>query len=122
MQKMKLRTGIVAAVACLMLILPGTALAQSPTADAYSGLAGQQQQGGGGSPTTTPTTTTTGTAEAVSSDVAAVPVAETTTSPSSSGSLPFTGFEVGVIALIGMALLGGGVVLYRMSRRTAPQI
>jgi LPXTG-motif cell wall-anchored protein len=120
MQEMKLKTGIVAAVTCLMLVLPGAALAQSPTADAYSGLAGQQQQGGGGSNPTT--TTTTNPTNAVSSDVAAVPVAETTSSPSSSESLPFTGFEVGAIALIGVALLGGGVVLYRMSRRTQPQL
>ena len=36
---------------------------------------------------------------------------------SSSGSLPFTGLEVGIVAAMGLALLGSGVVVRRLSRR-----
>jgi LPXTG-motif cell wall-anchored protein len=42
----------------------------------------------------------------------------TTASSSSNGSsLPNTGLQIGAVALLGLALLGGGVLLRRASRR-----
>jgi LPXTG-motif cell wall-anchored protein len=111
---MKLKTTIAAAVACFVLAVPSAALAVSPTQDAYSGIAGQQQGGGGSVPSSS------------SSSPVAVAVSEPSATSSgeaattSSGTLPFTGFEVGAIALVGVALLGGGILLFRYSRRTEP--
>ena len=108
---MKLRTAVAAAVACIALAVPSSALAISPTQDAYGGIAGQQQGGGGGSPISSDS----GTATPVAQDSA--PATQSDSSGSSGGSLPFTGFELGVVALVGFAMLGGGVVLYRVSRQ-----
>lgn len=105
---MRLKTVIAALVACIALGLPSTALATSPTQDAYGGIAGQQE-GGGNSPSQAVVNATE-----TSSAVPAVAVAETPAS--SSGTLPFTGLEVGVIAVVGLCLIGGGVALYRTSR------
>lgn len=41
---------------------------------------------------------------------------ETGDAPVSAGQLPFTGFEAGLIAMVGLALLGTGVVLRRTQR------
>jgi hypothetical protein len=109
---MKLRTAVAAAVACIALAVPSSALAISPTQDAYGGIAGQQQGGGGGSPTSSDS----GTTAPVAQDSAPV-ATQSDSSGSSGGSLPFTGFELGVVALVGFAMLGGGVVLYRVSRQ-----
>lgn len=105
---MRLKTAVTALVACLALAVPSAALAASPTQDAYGGTAGQQEGGGNTPSSTSPGSETAGTSPE------AVAVAATT---ESSGTLPFTGLEVGLIALAGVALLGGGVVLYRVSRR-----
>jgi hypothetical protein len=102
---------------CAALAVPAAAFAQSPTGDAYGGVAGQQQgtgsggSGGGG-----------GAGPTGSSPVQAV-------SPSTSaggaggggggGSLPFTGFQLGLAALVGAGLLGTGVVLRRTVRQQA---
>lgn len=107
---MKIRTTIAALVACLALAVPGTAFAGSPTEDAYNGVSPQQESGGSG----TEGTSTEGTS--TSPEPASVEVQQ-----SSSGSLPFTGFEAGIAALIGLGLLAGGVALYRVSRRSQPQ-
>jgi hypothetical protein len=103
---MRTKISLVMVAACLLLAaVPGAALAQSPTADGYSGVAGQQESGGN----------TPGAALQVSA--ATVGDESTPAAATSAGStLPFTGLEVGVIALAGICLLGGGVVLYRMSR------
>lgn len=42
-----------------------------------------------------------------------------TTPTVSEGELPFTGFEAGLVALAGLALLGGGVAMRRVARRDA---
>jgi LPXTG-motif cell wall-anchored protein len=113
---MKLKTTIAAAVACLVLAIPSAALAVSPTQDAYGGIAGQQQGGGGPAPSSDSGQT------APVSEVSQVPSGNVATSSSdTSGTLPFTGFEVGMIAVVGLALLGGGVLLFRYSRRAEPQ-
>ncbi len=104
---MRIRTAIAIAVASLALAVPSVALATSPTQDAYSGIAGQQQGGN-----ETPSSGT----QAVSQSSGDGATTE------SSGTLPFTGFEVGLIALVGAGLLGSGILLYRGRRRAEVQI
>jgi hypothetical protein len=100
---MKIKTAITAFIACLVLAAPGAALAASPTEDAYSGVSPQKEEGSNGP-------TSDGTAPAAAEAQA-----------SSSGSLPFTGFEAGIAGLIGVALLAGGAVLFRISRQSEPR-
>ncbi len=93
----------IAVLASLALLsVAGTAIAQSPTEDAYGGggkdqVGGLQQSNGGGG------------------DNAAAAVATDTT-----GSLPFTGLEVGVMLLAGVALVGGGFLVRRISNAGGP--
>ncbi len=70
-----------------VLALAVPAFGQSPTRDAYQGLAGAGQGGSGG--------------ETVSAD---------------GGSLPFTGLELSLIALAGVGLLGAGIAVRRATR------
>jgi len=110
---MRFKTIAVAALTCLALVIPGSALAaSSPTQDAYSGVAGQQQ-GGESQPATGAGN------EAAPTSVASESAPEATEEASSSGTLPFTGFEIALIALIGGALLVTGILLYRRSRDAA---
>jgi hypothetical protein len=60
--------------------------AQSPTQDAYEGIAGVEQGGGGSSPSA---------------------------SGGGDGSLPFTGLELAVVALAGAGLVGAGFAVRR---------
>jgi hypothetical protein len=124
---MKIKTAVAAAIACLALAVPGTALAISPTQDAYGGVAGQQEEGGNGGNHGNNAANQTSPAQDESS--APEVVAETETVPveavaatESGGSLPFTGLEVGVIALAGLFLVGGGAVLYRLSRHSQQRL
>jgi len=71
-------------------------MAQTPTGDAYGGLAGVAQGGGDNS----------GGGPSASADT---------------GSLPFTGLELGVFAIAGVALLGTGLVLRRSVRSGGAQ-
>jgi len=100
---MKLKAATILAVLCAVLAVPGTALATSPTQDAYSGVAGVQQSSN------------------APVNAAAVEVGPVSTEEveSSGATLPFTGLEVGLIALVGVGLLAGGVVMYR---RTGHQL
>lgn len=72
---------------CALLAFTSPTMAQSPTEDAYGGLAGTTQ---GGEPPS-PTTTTNSTSE----------------------TLPFTGLELGFMALIGVGVAGTGFVIRR---------
>ena len=90
-----------------------TAVAQSPTQDAYGGALGEQvgddDSGSGDTPA--------GSQEAEEGgDVAAAPVAVTRAQADSS--LPFTGLDLVVVVLIGAGLVGLGVGLRWASRRT----
>jgi hypothetical protein len=77
---------LVALAICILALSAGPAMAQStPTEDAYGGQAGVQQGGGGGTPTVS----------------------------GGSGSLPFTGFQLGIAALAGVGLAGAGFALRR---------
>lgn len=89
------RTFAVLAVALMSLAFASSALAQSATEDAYQGAAGVQQFGGPGN----------GDSQLVAS-----------TSPESSSSLPFTGLDLGLVAIAGIALVGTGLIVRRTSR------
>jgi hypothetical protein len=84
----------------------GTALGQdNPTEDAYGGVLGEEvsNQDDSGSP-----------AAAEESDNAAAPVAA---QQDSTDSLPFTGLELGLVALAGFGLVALGVAMRRGTRR-----
>jgi hypothetical protein len=108
---MKLRMAIAAAVACCALAVPALSQAEvSPTQDAYSGVAGQQQSSSGGGPSS-------GAAPVQAAAVVPVAASEESVEVSSGGTLPFTGLELGALAVVAAGLLGAGAVLYRLSRR-----
>jgi hypothetical protein len=136
------QTGVAVLVAAGLAVAPASAFAQSPTEDAYSGPAGQQEQvlppptsGGSGTtiiapatsaPAPTATAPTAGTSPAPQGGVLPVrvqgktaPEAPTGTAAapvSSKGSLPFTGSDLRITLLIGLALLGTGLALRRALR------
>lgn len=120
---MKIKTAVAVAIACLALAVPSTALAISPTQDAYGGVAGQQENGGNGGNSGNHATkpaneSSTGPeSEALGVTAESAPAVEAVATPEASSSLPFTGLEVGAIALVGIFLIGGGAVLYRFSRQ-----
>jgi predicted cobalt transporter CbtA len=89
----KMRMSLLAVlVIALVLAFGGTALAQdSATQDAYGGVLGNE-------------------VESSASTTAAVSGAE-------NGSLPFTGFEAGIVALAGIGLVGLGFAMRRSTRR-----
>jgi hypothetical protein len=80
-----------------VLALGGTAFAQNPTTDTYGGVLGNEVENNGSS-TGAPTT--------VSNEAGA-----------NEGSLPFTGFQVGIVALAGIGLVGLGFAMRRGTRR-----
>jgi hypothetical protein len=104
-----------ALVLALMLAIAGTAQAQSPVGDAYGGngvlddvervpppsgpSAGEETDG----------QVPTGPTETVTRESGA---------PSAGSPLPFTGLDVGLLTLGGIAMLGVGVGLRRLSRAT----
>jgi hypothetical protein len=78
-------------VIAVLAVTATAAFAQSSTQGTYSGLAGEDQGGGG-----------------------AVQAGTTDTG----GSLPFTGFELGIAAALGVALAGTGFALRRVTRNS----
>jgi hypothetical protein len=92
------------AIFTLALALASPALAQSPTQDAYGGTLGEQVGGGGNG------------APAPEQAPEQAP-AETAPAAKETGSLPFTGFEVGIIVLAGIALAGAGNTQRRTTRK-----
>ncbi len=110
----------IASVCFVLAFVAGPAqAADTPTSDAYSGVAGQVGSGGD-----SPEQSETAAAE---DEGAAAPIETSETEPvadtsevetSESGTLPFTGFQAGFLALVAVALLGFGVVLRRRTRHT----
>jgi hypothetical protein len=95
-----------------LLVMTSSAFAQSPADTVYNpkgevlnvvqgGGSDQGPSGTAGSGSTTP----------------AAQVEAGATSPS--GSLPFTGFQAGLVALAGLALVGTGVAMRRVARNDA---
>jgi hypothetical protein len=73
----------------MLLVSAASAVAQSPTQDAYGGVLGNQVSSGNS-------------AQAAKA--------------ASGSSLPFTGFDVGLVALVGAGLVGVALVLRRATR------
>jgi hypothetical protein len=98
-----MRVSLLAVVAVsFVLALGGTALAQeSPTDDTYGGVLGNEVENSGSS---------TGSVGTVQNESGGPP-------PAAEGSLPFTGFEVGMIALVGIGLVSLGFAMRRGTRR-----
>jgi len=99
-----MRTKLVVLLAMLFtLSLVGTALAQdNPTEDAYGGVLGEEVSN--------------------QDDSAAGAADESTPAPvaaqDSTDSLPFTGLELGLVALAGFGLVALGMVMRRTTRRS----
>ena len=89
-----MRTSLLAVLAvAFVLVLGGSAVAQdSPTRDAYGGVLGNEVDNRG-------------------------PNIEATSTTDPDGSLPFTGFEAGLVALAGIGLVGLGFAMRRSTRR-----
>jgi hypothetical protein len=114
---MKFKTAISLLVVCALFVIPGAAFAASPTSDAYSGVAGVHQ-GGNNTP---PSDGVDAATEEVAPVAEVAPVSEEEVATAGS-TLPFTGLNVGILAVVGLGLIGGGTVLYRMNRRPAPRL
>lgn len=108
---MRMRLLVVLAMV-FTLVLGGTALAQqNPTQDGYGGVLGEEvsnsDDGGGGSPPPPP-------ADDDDEGVVVTQAAE-----GGGGSLPFTGLELGLVALAGFGLVTLGFVMRRSTRHSA---
>jgi hypothetical protein len=99
-----MRTSLFGVLAMVfVLALAGTAMAQSsPTQDAYGGVLGNETQNTNGGSGSSPAAQELGTTTANSGD-----------------SLPFTGFEAGLVALFGAGLVALGFAMRRSSRSTS---
>lgn len=105
MIRIRLTTSVAAAIACLALAFGGTAVAQqTPADDTYGGLAAEQQA----------SSTTGNPGDGDDSSTPGSPV--NTSADDSNGSLPFTGFQLGIALVAGAALLGTGFVVRRSVR------
>ena len=121
-------TRIASLVAVLSLALALPAFAQtSPTTNAYGGQQGEvlgNFQGGGQDdiippPGTNPVPDGGGAPTPPTGKVPTERGVDTPTPPTpsvSTGELPFTGLEAGLVALFGLALLGSGFAMRRASR------
>jgi hypothetical protein len=102
---------MMATVLALMLAVPGSAFAQSPVGDAYGGT-GVLDDVERIPPSQPGEEAESGTPPSVDREAGAP-------GPSTGTSLPFTGLDIGLLALGGVAMLGVGVGLRRLSRATA---
>ncbi len=90
---MRLRTSLVLALVCgLVLAFSTSAFAESPAGDVYGGVGASQEI-----QATSPEGNDATTSQAVES----------------TGSLPFTGLDVGLVAIVGIGLGGVGLVIRR---------
>lgn len=111
---MRAVVSLVAAIA-VVLVTATSAGAQSPANTVYNpnGEVLNVVSGGGGGGGTP----TTGVGEG--GDTTPVQRETGTTPTTATGSLPFTGFEAGLVAMAGIALLGAGFAMRRVSRSGA---
>ncbi|MGN6188754.1 MAG: hypothetical protein ACTHOE_07635 [Conexibacter sp.] len=94
------RLALLMAVVAVALALAAPAYAQNAVSDAYAG------KGGG----------IVGTVEGGNGPTASTPQQVKAVNSSNSGSLPFTGLDIGLLAVGGIALVGVGVGLRRFAR------
>jgi hypothetical protein len=121
-QKMfTIRAAALVAVIAAALLVPAAASAQScattggdPSASQYCSVAGVNTSGGNANNSPTSETRPV-VAESPAPTVAAVE------SPAESGSLPFTGLDVGILALVAAALAGTGLLLRRLTAFGEPR-
>jgi hypothetical protein len=114
---------LLALLAALVMAVPASAQQVSPTSPTVQTYGGDQGDvagtfAGGGSTSTPPSSgQPSGTG---AGDVAGQQVRSErgsgTAAAGSGGSLPFTGFEAGLVALVGLALLGAGFAVRRATR------
>jgi hypothetical protein len=102
----RMRMSLLAVLAmAFVLVLGGTALAQdNPTTDAYGGVLGNEVENSGD---------TTANVQEVGGDSSSP---GDTSSPG--GTLPFTGLQVGLVALVGIGLVSLGFAMRRGTRRS----
>lgn len=98
-----MKKAIALLAASAMLALPAVASAQTP----YSSMPSGAVQ----------TTIQHGTAPSTSKTISSTPAAATTTP--AKGTLPFTGLQVGLVAIAGLALVGTGVGLRKLGSHRA---
>jgi hypothetical protein len=94
------RLALLMAVVALALVVAVPAYGQSAVSDAYAG------KGGG----------IVGTVDSGNGPTASTPQQVQVASSNDSGSLPFTGLDIGLLALGGVALVGVGVGLRRFAQ------
>lgn len=99
------RLALLMVAVALALVVAGPAYAQSATSDAYAG------KGGG-----IVGTVNSGGPSSGNGPSASAPQQVQVASSSGNGSLPFTGLDIGLLALGGVALVGVGVGLRRFAR------
>jgi hypothetical protein len=92
------------AIALLSLAVASPAFGQSATENAYGGTAGTQEFTGSGGDT---------------NGSAPVLAADTSATTDTSGSLPFTGLDLGIILLVGITLVGTGLIVRRAAGSNA---
>jgi hypothetical protein len=115
---------LLALLAALLMAVPASAQQvspQSPTVQTYGGDQGEVAGtfAGGGSTSTPPSggsPSGSGAGQGVAGVVRSERGAGTAGAAAGSGSLPFTGFEAGLVALIGLVLLGAGFAVRRATR------
>ncbi len=108
---------LVLAVA-VALVVPGAALAASPTCNAYhpTTCTTITTTTSRTLSTSTPTSTSTTLSTATSTPTETEPTTTATTA-TTEGTLPFTGLDVALLVIGGGTLLGAGLLVRRLSRR-----
>ncbi|MCZ4496055.1 MAG: hypothetical protein JWM25_638 [Thermoleophilia bacterium] len=118
MSSPKLRSSIATCAAALMLIVPMSAFAASPTIDQYGNPAAEDLGPVAGNVATPDATGTVAAGDQAAVDTTAVKaqsLAAAGAAPETVGILPFTGSELRVLILACIALLAAGAVLRRVS-------
>jgi hypothetical protein len=109
----RLRIFIAGIAAMTCLVVPASAFATSLSNDVYSSqgahVLGAAAAGDDSGTPPSPTVAAVETTEAP--EVVAVEAQS-----AGASTLPFTGFQAGIVALIGVGLLGGGLMLWRFNR------
>lgn len=107
------------ATTIVVLATAATAFAQSPADTVYNTNGGVLNVVSGGGKTPPGSDTPSGTAGGTATTTVTRETGASTPAATSTGSLPFTGFQAGLVAAAGIALLGAGVAMRRAARPEA---